>query len=162
MEKRIAQKRDGACPNRKELSHSSEAGSPIEPSNNVAQVARWSQGERGINEIEEMERLLLIQLKRIALVAEVKDGKLLSVTNAEIKLAADILDKIIEWRVKLGLLDHEPQQISITGGRGVLGLYGDEEEKNAGIDEGLQMRMGLAARELLNALTRAFDDDDTK
>ena len=119
--------------------------------------------DHGFDEIEELENLYLLQLKRIDMniVTEVKDGKLLSGTRAEIKLAVDILDKIIECKVKLGLLDHEPQKISFTGGLGVLALDGDEEEEDAESEE-RRLRLGLAAGKLLDALTKSFEDEDTE
>ena len=119
--------------------------------------------ERGFDEIEELENLYLLQLKRMDRCVEAEDiaGELFGSTRKEIQLASDLLSRIVDKKVQLGLISHEPQKISFTGGMGVLALDGDDEE---GVDEDLQMRLGLAAGKLLDVLEvyRAAEEEDPK
>ena len=62
--------------------------------------------KRGVNEIEELEKLYLFQLRRISMdgATEEKINKLFSGMNKEIQLAADLLNKLIEKKMELGIL----------------------------------------------------------
>ena len=111
--------------------------------------------ERGFDEIEELENLYLLQLKRMDIDVELETdiGKLFSSTRSEIQLASSLLNQIIEKKVQLGLVSHEPQKISLSGNVGMFALHKQaDNDEGEGVDEDLQMRLGLAAGKLLDAL----------
>ena len=120
--------------------------------------------ERGVDEIEELEKLYLLQLHRMDRCIKAEDAadELSGSTRPEIRLAVDILSKMVEKKAQLGLIEHEPKKISFTRGTGILALDGDEEGE--GVDEDLQMRLGLAAGKLLDVLEvyRAAEEEDPK
>jgi len=111
--------------------------------------------KRGVNEIEELEKLYLFQLKRISMDArtEEKINKLFSGMNKEIQLAADLLEKLIEKKMELGLLSREPQKFAFMGGVGTLNL-----SEGAELDDETRTRMGLIAGKLVNVLSKMMNE----
>jgi len=101
--------------------------------------------KRGVNEIEELEHLYLFQLKRISIDAETEEkiNKLFSGTAREIQLAADLLVKMLDKKMELGLIDKRPDRLEISGGMHVTGDIADEDTRH---------RLGLAAGKLVDLL----------
>ena len=85
---------------------------------------------RGVNEIEELEKLYLLQLRRISIDAdtESKINKLFSSTGGEIKIAADLLNSMMEKKMELGILSKAPEQLEVTGNFGVSNLLSEDTD----------------------------------
>ena len=111
--------------------------------------------KRGVNEIEELEKLYLFQLRRISMdgATEEKINKLFSGMNKEIQLAADLLNKLIEKKMELGILSREPQKFSFTGGIGTMDL-----SQNGELDDDTRVRMGMVAGKLVNMLSKMMEE----
>lgn len=111
--------------------------------------------KRGINEIEELEQLYLFQLKRISIDAQTEEkiNKLFSGTNKEMSVAVDILTKLIDKKMELGLMDREPVKHEILGGVGVVPM-GDTN----GYDADTKTKMGMIAGKLLGTLSKMMDE----
>ena len=110
--------------------------------------------KRGVNELEELEHLYLFQLKRISIDAQTEEkiNKLFAGTSREIQLAADLLVKILDKKMALGLIDKAPEQVSISGGITV----------NDGMDDATRTRLGIAAGKLVAELSRVYVDPKTE
>jgi len=106
---------------------------------------------RGVNEVEELEKLYLLQLKRISMDAETEERitKLFSGTNAEIRTAADLLAKMMQMKQELGIVQKVPDRIDLGGGVNV-GHLVDEDT-----DEGTKAKLGLLAGKLLDAMGKS-------
>ena len=105
---------------------------------------------RGVNEIEELEKLYLLQIHRISKDVQTEDkiNKLFPSTYREIQLAADLLDRMVEKKMELGLLSREPTKLNVTGS------FLMEGEGEIGDDQ--KMRLGILAGKLLNALEKTI------
>lgn len=117
--------------------------------------------KRGVNELEEMEGLYLLQLKRISIdtQTEEKINKLFRSTGSEINLAVSILNRMIEKKAELGILDKAPQKFDIQGGIGLLNMDGNEE-----MDDEKKTRLGLAAKAVLDGIisSKAKEKESTE
>lgn len=73
--------------------------------------------KRGVNELEELEKLYLLQLQRIALGVDTEEKiKFLNkAIRKELELAADLLGRMAELKMKLGLYDEAPTKFHLTG-----------------------------------------------
>lgn len=111
---------------------------------------------RGVNEIEELEKLYLLQLKRISIDAETeaKINKLFSSTGGEIKIAADLLNSMMEKKMELGILSKAPEQLEVTGNFGVSHLLSEDT------DEQTKAKIGLLAGKMLQAMSKFMDEQE--
>lgn len=109
---------------------------------------------RGVNEIEELEKLYLLQLKRISIDAETesKINKLFSSTGGEIKIAADLLNSMMEKKMELGILSKAPEQLEVTGNFGVSNLLSEDT------DEQTKAKIGLLAGKMLQVMSKFMDE----
>ena len=120
--------------------------------------------ERGIDELEELEKLYLLQLRRISGDAETeaKIGKLFKGTNKEIQLATELLEKRLKLKMDLGILDRQPSKMQIDGIIGHIPLDIPEGMDERSADKTMT-RMGLLAGKLMKAVenidTEEYDDD---
>lgn len=116
--------------------------------------------KRGIDELDELEKLYLLQLQRISRDAETeaKINKLFKGTNKEIQLATELLEKRIKLKMDLGILDKSPHKTQIDGiiSHIPVDLPEGMDEKSA---DKTMTRMGLAASKLFKALERISVDD---
>lgn len=113
--------------------------------------------KRGVNELEEMEKLYLLQLKRISMDAETEEriNKLFSTTSNEIRLAVDILNRMVETKMELGIMDKAPERLDVSGSFGVVPLVTDQT------DEETRVKMGILAGKVVQAMSR-FVEEPTK
>lgn len=109
---------------------------------------------RGVNEIEELEKLYLLQLRRISIDAdtESKINKLFSSTGGEIKIAADLLNSMMEKKMELGILSKAPEQLEVTGNFGVSNLLSEDT------DEQTKAKIGLLAGKMLQVMSKFMDE----
>jgi len=109
--------------------------------------------KRGVNEIEELERLYLFQLQRISRDAETeaKINKLFKGTNKEIELATNMLEKIVRLKMELGVVDKAPDQLNIGGLIGHMPVVPDQLQDEQTADKTMT-RMGLIASKLFKAV----------
>jgi hypothetical protein len=107
---------------------------------------------RGIDELEEMKKLYLYQLKRISIdgSTESKINKLFGSQSKEIKLAYDMLQQMMQKKMELGILSKAPEKVDVTGTMtgGILNVTPNE------VDEGDKQKLGLAAGKILQALAQ--------
>lgn len=115
--------------------------------------------KRGVNEIEELEHLYLFQLKRISQDAETesKIGKLFSGTKDEIRLAVDILTKMVDLKMELGIVDRSPMNINVSGG--LAHAHAHTILKGMEIDENTKMRLGLVLEKMFTHLVEASPEE---
>lgn len=106
---------------------------------------------RGINEIEELEKLYLFQLRRISIDAETetKINKLFGSTGHEIRIAMDLLNSMVQKKMELGIMSKVPDQLSVSGN--FSSTLVDETT-----DEGTKARLGLLAGKMLQAMSKAI------
>lgn len=111
---------------------------------------------RGVNEIEELEKLYLLQLKRISIDAETeaKINKLFNSTGGEIKIAADLLNSMMEKKMELGILSKAPEQLEVTGNFGVSNLLSEDT------DEQTKAKIGLLAGKMLQVMSKFIDEQE--
>ena len=109
---------------------------------------------RGVNEIDELEKLYLLQLRRISIDAdtESKINKLFSSTGGEIKIAADLLNSMMEKKMELGILSKAPEQLEVTGNFGVSNLLSEDT------DEQTKAKIGLLAGKMLQVMSKFMDE----
>lgn len=125
--------------------------------------------KRGVNEIDELEKLYLLQLKRIGIDAatEGKINKLFKTTNNEINLAQQLLVKRVELKAKLGLIDVAPTEFNVNQTTSnfnvnttpIAGVPTIGQENLLGMDEERRMRLGLAAQKMLNGLMNSNESE---
>ncbi len=111
---------------------------------------------RGVNEIEELEKLYLLQLRRISIDAEteVKINKLFSSTGGEIKIAADLLNSMMQKKMELGIMTKAPEQFEVTGNLSVSKLLSEDT------DEQTKAKIGLLAGKMLQVISKAMDEQE--
>lgn len=109
---------------------------------------------RGVDEIAELEKLYLYQLKRISMDGETEEkiNKLFGGMNREIQLAADLLSKMIDKKMELGLMSREPQQLNVAGTVGTLDLTAPNIE----VDEEMRTKMGMVAGKLVDTMAKMY------
>jgi hypothetical protein len=107
----------------------------------------------GVSEVEELEKLYQLQLSRISLGME-KENTIQFLNKAvrpEIELASNILQKMAELKIKLGILKAVPVGVDVN-------LNGSVETRAthffAGKSEGEKEKMGEFAAKLLGVLTK--------
>lgn len=108
---------------------------------------------RGIKEIDELEKLYLLQLRRISIDAETesKINKLFGSTGHEIRIAADLLNSMMQKKMELGILSKRPEQLEVTGNLGVTGLVSEDT------DEATKAKLGLLAGKILSVMSKAVE-----
>jgi hypothetical protein len=115
--------------------------------------------QRGVREIDELEKLYLLQLRRISIDAETetKINKLFGGTNAEIRLASDLLKAMLDKKMELGILQKTPEQFEVSGGFGIAAITNED------VDEQTKAKMGLLAGKLLDRMAKSIEkEDETK
>ncbi len=118
---------------------------------------------RGINELDELEKLYLYQLKRISKNAETEDklSIMLKGTSKEIQLATDMLEKMIELKMELGLVNRQPQKTQVEGLIGHMPLPNMPEQLENDQDADKTMtRMGLLANKLFKAVEHISTEEE--
>lgn len=117
--------------------------------------------KHGVNEVEELEKLYLLQLTRlnIDVQTEEKINKLFAGTGREIQLAAELLTKMIEKKMALGILAKTPQRFEFSGDLGALTLSLDGQE-GGDVDEDRMTRLGLVASRLISTVSKLKDGED--
>jgi hypothetical protein len=119
---------------------------------------------RGINEIDELEKLYLFQLRRISKDAETEDkiNKLFKGTNKEIQLATELLEKMVKLKMELGLLDRQPDRLQVGGM--VAHFPVSSPAQLEGMDDKsvdkTMTRMGLIASKLFKAIENVSTEDN--
>lgn len=113
---------------------------------------------RGVKEIEELEKLYLLQLRRISIDAktEVSINKLFGGTGTEIRVAMELLTKMMQMKQELGLVSKVPEQHEFTGNMGVMSLV-DEST-----DEDTRAKLGLLAGKLLHTVSQNLEENNKK
>ena len=108
---------------------------------------------RGVKEIDELEKLYLLQLRRISIDAETesKINKLFSSTGPEIRIAADLLNSMMQKKMELGLVKRAAEQVEVSGNFGVAGILTDDT------DEPTKAKLGLLAGKMLQAMSKSFE-----
>lgn len=116
--------------------------------------------KRGINELEELEKLYLLQLQRISRDAETeaKINKLFKGTNKEIQLATDLLEMMLKLKMELGILDKQPSKMLIDGIVGHIPVDFPVEMDAKEADKSMT-RMGLIASKLFKAIEKYPTDE---
>ena len=111
---------------------------------------------RGINEIDELEKLYLLQLKRISIDAETesKINKLFRSTGGEIRIAADLLNSMMQKKMELGIMSKAPEQLEVTGSFGVSNLLSEDT------DEQTKAKIGLLAGKMLQVMSKSMDEQE--
>lgn len=119
-----------------------------------------SKMRRGINELEELEKLYLLQLKRISLDASTEEriNKLFKTTNREIELAQSLLVKRLEMKQKMGLVDTIPQAFDVTQ-RSMNANVNVSVPVENGLDDERKMKLGVVAEKLISGLIRSSDEE---
>jgi len=117
--------------------------------------------KRGVNEIEELEKLYLFQLQRISRDAETeqKINKLFKSTNKEIELATNMLEKIVRLKMELGVLTKSPDQLQVAGMIGHMPVVPDKLQNDESADKTMT-RMGLIASRLFKAVEDITVEDE--
>ena len=114
---------------------------------------------RNINELEELEKLYLLQLKRIGMEVktETQINKLFKTTNPEIQTAMGILAKIAELKMKTGITP----MVSEGGGTTVnnMMIAAPTVGPELHIDEEKRLKLGVVAEKLISVLTSAKEDE---
>ena len=97
----------------------------------------------------------MFQMARVDVDAktEQKIGKLFANTGREIGIAVDILNKIIEKKMELGLLSREPTRHEVAGVIGTADL-----NAVAGYDDKTRAKMGLLAGKLLGTIAKLVEE----
>src|SRR5690606_11266264 len=115
---------------------------------------------REINELEELEKLYLLQLKRISLDASTEEriNKLFKTTNREIELAQSLLVKRLEMKQKMGLVDTIPQAFDVTQ-RSMNANVNVSVPVENGLDDERKMKLGVVAEKLISGLIRSSDEE---
>lgn len=110
--------------------------------------------KRGINELEELEALYLLQLRRISIDAQTEEkiNKLFSNTSKEIALARDILKDMFYIKQQLGLVQTQPQRIEVS--TSFVNLEGGKV-----VDEEKLIKFGVVAEKMLTAILNSDDED---
>lgn len=106
--------------------------------------------KRGVKELDELEKLYLLQLQRISRDAntEEKIGKLFKGTANEIKLAVDILRDMVALKQDLGILSKAADSLNVAGSLDLNGHVSVE------VDEEAKLRMGLLAGKILHEASK--------
>ena len=114
--------------------------------------------KRGVNEVEEMEKLYLLQLKRISIDAQTEEkiNKLFSSTNNEIRLAADLLSRMLEKKMDLGLVTKEPDRLDVSASFGIASVATEHT------DEETKVKMGVLAGKVIDAMSRVLEEKERK
>ncbi len=117
--------------------------------------------KRGINEIEELEKLYLFQLQRISRDAETeaKINKLFKGTNKEIELATNLLEKMLKLKMELGILDKSPNRLEVGGMIGHMPVLPEQLKEDKSADKTMT-RMGLIAGKLFKAIEEVSVEED--
>jgi len=110
--------------------------------------------KRGIDEIEELEKLYLFQLRRISMdgQTEQKINKLFKSTNKEIELATTLLEKIVKIKMELGILDKQPQRLEVGGIVGHVPIQLDQMDERTA--DKTMTRMGLVASRVFKSIEK--------
>lgn len=116
---------------------------------------------RGINELDELEKLYLLQLKRISLDASTEDriNKLFKTTNREIELAQNILVRRLEMKQKMGLVDTIPQSFDVTqrSMNANLNITAPGPDVLGAVDDERRMKLGVMAEKIISGLIQSSD-----
>lgn len=114
---------------------------------------------RGINELDELEKLYLLQLKRISLDASTEEriNKLFKTTNREIELAQMILVRRMELKQKMGLVETVPQAIDVT--QRSMNANVNISATDAPLDDERKMKLGVIAEKLISGLMKSSDTE---
>lgn len=117
--------------------------------------------KRGIDEIEELEKLYLFQLRRISKDGETEDkiNKLFKGTNKEIELATTLLEKMVKLKMELGLLDKQPEKMQFDGLIGHVPVEMPGEDPRD-VDKKMT-RMGLIASKLFKAVETMSTEEES-
>lgn len=117
--------------------------------------------ERGFNELEELEKLYLLQLKRISTDAQTENkiNKLFKGTNKEIELASNLLEKILKLKMELGILEKSPDRLEVGGLVGHMPVMPDQLKDDKSADKTMT-RMGLIASKLFKAVEEISSEDE--
>lgn len=118
--------------------------------------------KHGVNEIEELEKLYLLQLTRVNMdvQTEEKINKLFAGTSREIQLAADLLIKMMEKKMSLGILSEMPQKHEFSGGLGMVAVGLNGEIEKEGLDEDKMTQLGLVAGKLISAIVKMKENEE--
>jgi len=110
---------------------------------------------RGINELEELEKMYLLQQRRINIDAQTEDkiNKLFKGTNKEIELATTLLEKMIKLKIELGILDSQPSRIQFDGIMGTVPVELDREGATESETDSMRLRLGLLSAKLVKAMS---------
>jgi hypothetical protein len=110
---------------------------------------------RGINELEELEKMYLLQQRRINIDAQTEDkiNKLFKGTNKEIELATSLLEKMIKLKIELGILDSQPSRIQFDGIMGTVPVELGQEGATESEADSMRLRLGLLSAKLVKSLS---------
>lgn len=114
--------------------------------------------KRGVNEIEELEKLYLMQLRRISIDAETesKINKLFSGTGNEIRIAADLLNTMLNRKMELGIMTKAPEQFEVSGNLGITNVLSEDT------DEQTKAKLGLLAGKMLQTMSKSLSEESKK
>lgn len=123
--------------------------------------------KRGVQEVDELEKLYLLQLQRISRDAQTEEkiNKLFDSTSREIQLAITLLNKMVEVKAKLGLIDTTPDKVHVTGNvhdYQHVNLAFDDSKGDQEKEDKLRTNLGLIAQKIVQAADRSDDDPEAK
>lgn len=115
---------------------------------------------RGVNELEELEKMYLLQQRRINIDAQTEDkiNKLFKGTNKEIELATNLLEKMIKLKIELGIIDSQPSKIQFDGIMGTVPIELNQEGATASEADSMRMRLGMISAKLVKAMSELNPD----
>lgn len=114
---------------------------------------------RGVDELEELEKLYLLQLKRIGIdvKTETTINKLFKTTSVEMQTAMQILAKRMEIKQKCGLVATVPDRVDVNNRNLTVGVHVPAGAIEVPIDDEKRLKLGVVAEKLFSALTKASD-----
>jgi len=109
--------------------------------------------ERGLNELEELEKLYILQLTRINRGVTIEET--INFTNKDVRrdveLAKDILTTMTELKMKLGVYKQADHNLNITAS-----VQSTHHQVIESLDPSSRKQLGGVARTLLEQLTKAL------
>ncbi len=107
--------------------------------------------EGGIDELEELESLYLIQMQRVSafVESEANSNTVYPRTHKELQVAADLLKTRVNLKLELGISKKSPYEVNVnSNNNSLLGAYCDD------LEEEKKMKMSLFAGNVLNFLSQ--------
>jgi hypothetical protein len=119
--------------------------------------------KRNVSELEELEKLYLLQLHRIDMDVRTEDkiNKLFKSTSNEIKLAQDLLVKRMELKMKMGIVSTAPTEYNVNQSNVSVNAHAvvSSGVDALGLDEERKMKLGALAAKLVMGMKDSTDNE---